>query len=117
MKKILFFFMVFLNIGIINLSAEESVTLQFEESETLQTEEPLMENGNRISWNSFVSVVFNVYKAIEDGVVTGYKAVEDGVVNAYRTIENWFTSAFDISAPEQASQIENSSNEIVIENN
>ena len=109
--KIIFCLMVFLNIGIINLSAEESVTLQSEESEILQTEEPSPENGNRASWNNFVSGIVNVYKAIEDGVVTGYKAVEDGVVNAYRTIENWFTSTFDISAPEQASQIENSTNE------
>jgi len=98
MKKI-FCLMVFLNIGIINLSAEESVTLQIEES--------LPENRNRTSWNNFVSGVVNVYKTIEDGVVTGYKAVEDGVVNAYKAIENWFTSTFDISAPEQTSQIEN----------
>ena len=93
MKKILFYLMVFLNIGIINLSAEES--------ETLQPEEPSMENGNRSSWNNFVSGIVNVYKAIEDGVVTGYKAVEDGVVSAYRTIESWFTSTFDISVPKQ----------------
>ena len=98
MKKILFCLMVFLYIGIINLSAEES--------DTLQIEEPSTENGNRASWNNFVSGVVNVYKAIEDGVVTGYKAVEDGVVSAYRTIESWFTSTFDISAPEQESQYE-----------
>jgi len=98
MKKILFCLMVFLNIGIIYLSAEES--------ETLHTEEPPTENGNRASWNNFVSGIVNVYRAIEDGVVTGYKAVEDGVVNAYRTIENWFTTTFNISAPEQASQYE-----------
>jgi len=108
MKKI-FCLMVFLNIGIINLSAEES--------ETLQTEELSTENGNRASWNNFVSGIVNVYKAIEDGVVTGYKAVEDGVVNAYRAIENWFTITFNISAPEQAPQTENSLNEVEIEEN
>ena len=87
MKKILFCLMVFLYIGIINLSAEES--------DTLQIEEPSTENGNRASWNNFVSGVVNVYKAIEDGVV-----------NAYRAIENWFTTTFNISAPEQTSQYE-----------
>jgi len=116
-KKITFCLMILLFLGLINLSAEESVTLQSEESETLQTEEPSTENGNRASWNNFVSGIVNVYKAIEDGVITGYKAVEDGVVNAYRTIENWFTTTFNISAPEQASQTENSSNEIEIEEN
>ena len=112
--KTVFSLIVFLNIRIANLSAEEQTALP--------PEKPLTENSNGTGWSSFMEklikankkieeVVVESYKAIENGVVTSYKAIEDGVVSGYKKIEKWFTETFNLSDPMQDSKIVNLPNE------
>ena len=112
--QIIFGLVFFLNIGIINLSADEAAVSS--------TEEPTPESSNITNRSNSMErfmeankkieeAVVAGYKVIENGVVTGYKAIENGVVTGYKRIERWFTETFHITNPNQSPQQTNSPDE------